>query len=164
MPFYLDGVDVVPELAGCRSALIVVCRFCPAASMAMRKDRPYLELFHGFPDTGAYEEYIDDMRTGLEREGLEVGVFRGGLVNFIICAWTEGQRGRLLEKARRYEAVVVLGCDAALDGVRGILETTGCRVVHGMESEGVFDAIPRFRRPGEIRLDLVAVTPMTRAE
>ena len=36
MPMYLKDVDVVPEVAKFQSALIVLCRFCPAASLAMR--------------------------------------------------------------------------------------------------------------------------------
>jgi len=40
MPIYLKDVDVVPEVSKFQSALIVLCRFCPAASLAMRKDKP----------------------------------------------------------------------------------------------------------------------------
>ena len=40
MPFYLREVDVIPEVSKFRSALIVLCRFCPAASFSLS-----LELF-----------------------------------------------------------------------------------------------------------------------
>ena len=46
MPIYLKDVDVIPKAAKFKSALIVLCRFCPAASLAMRKDKPYIEFFH----------------------------------------------------------------------------------------------------------------------
>ncbi len=36
MPFLLEDRDVTGELAGAQSALIVPCRFCPAASLAVR--------------------------------------------------------------------------------------------------------------------------------
>ena len=45
MPLYLKDVDVVPEVAKFQSALIVLCRFCPAASLAMRKDKLTLSSF-----------------------------------------------------------------------------------------------------------------------
>ena len=59
MPIYLDKADVVPELAGFPSVLIVPCRFCPAASMAIRTNEPYIELFRSFPKTDADERLID---------------------------------------------------------------------------------------------------------
>jgi hypothetical protein len=47
MPIYLKDVDVVPEVAKFKSALIILCRFCPAASLAVRNDKP-LYVFRGF--------------------------------------------------------------------------------------------------------------------
>ena len=83
-------------------------------------------------------------------------------MNFIICMWTSGQRKRLLERTRQYEAVVVLGCDVAFDTVCDILESTDCQVFHGMECEAVLDATPRFHLPANISLDMVRVTPLAR--
>ena len=40
MPIYLKDVDVVAEVAKFQSALIVPCRFCPAASLAVRNNKP----------------------------------------------------------------------------------------------------------------------------
>lgn len=160
MPFYLKEVDVVPEVSKFKSALIVICRFCPAASLAMRNDRPYIEFFRRFLKTETYERYIESMRTRLEKEGLTTGVFQGNLLNFIVCMWTSGQKARLSEQAHKYEAVVVMGCESAYEYVREIVKGTECRVFQGMESEGVFCAVPKFRWPCTISLELSSVTPL----
>lgn len=55
MPFYLEVTDVVPEVANFKSVLIVPCRFCPAASMAVRSDEPYIEFPRRGLKTASYE-------------------------------------------------------------------------------------------------------------
>jgi len=35
MPFYLKELDIVPRVAGLLSVLIMPCRLCPAASLAV---------------------------------------------------------------------------------------------------------------------------------
>ncbi len=160
MPFYLKNVDVVPEVAKFQSALIVLCRFCPAASLAVRKDQPYIEFFRRFIKTGSYEQHINDTQSRLEKEGLKTSVFKGNLLNFIICLWTSGQRKKLLKHAHQYEAVVVMGCEAAYEDVCDIIKSTDCQVFHGMESEGVLNAIPKFKLPCNISLEKFSVTPI----
>ncbi len=164
MPFYLKEVDVVPEVVKFQSALIVLCRFCPAASLAVRKDQPYIEFFRRFIKTESYEQHINDMQFRLEKEGLKTSVFKGNLLpvplNFIICMWTSGQRKKLLKHAHQYEAVVVMGCEAAYESVCNIIKSTDCQVFHGMESEGLLDAIPKFHWPFNISLELSSVTPI----
>lgn len=160
MPFYLKAVDVVPEVAKFQSALLVLCRFCPAASLAVRKQQPYIEFFRRFLKTESYEQLINNMQSRLEKEGLKTSVFKGNLLNFIICLWTSGQRKKLLKHAHQYEAVVVMGCEAAYGDVCDIIKSTDCQVFHGMESEGVLNAIPKFHLPFNISLELNSVTPM----
>lgn len=164
MPFYLKHLNVAPEVAAFRSALIVVCRFCPAASVALKHDQPYLRLFRNFINTACYEEYINDVKAGLEQEGLRTGVFKGNMLrspfNFIICMWSSWQRRQLSQRAHDYEAVVVLGCEAAYETVCDILKSTHCRVFRGMESEGVFSVTPKYHWPASITLSLERVTPM----
>ena len=127
MPIYLKDVDVVPEVAKFKSALIVLCRFCPAASLAMRKDKPYIELFRRFLKTESYEHLINKMQSHLEKKGLKTDVFKGHLLpmplNFIICFWNSGQREKLLKHARQYEAVIVMGCEAAYQSLCEILKS-----------------------------------------
>jgi len=132
MPIYLKDVDVVPEVAKFKSALIVLCRFCPAASLAMRKDKPYIEFFRRFLKTESYEQLINNMQSRLDKEGLKTDVFKGSLLpmplNFIICFWNSGQREKLLKHARQYEAIVVMGCEAAYQSVCKILKSTDCQI------------------------------------
>ena len=164
MPIYLKDVDVVPEVAKFKSALIVLCRFCPAASLAMREDTPYIEFFRRFLKTESYERLINNMQSRLEKEGLKTNVFKGNLLpmplNYIICFWNSGQRKKLLKYAQQYEAIVVMGCEAAYQSVCEILKSTDCQIFAGMESEGVFEAIPKFRLPFNISLELSNVIPI----
>jgi hypothetical protein len=48
MPFHLKDRDISSDIAGVHSALIVPCRFCPAASLAVRQKKPYIALFRRF--------------------------------------------------------------------------------------------------------------------
>lgn len=58
-----------------RSALIVPCRVCPAASLAIREGQPYLELFRKFLRTPVYESHIQKLKTRLETERIRIQVF-----------------------------------------------------------------------------------------
>lgn len=160
MPFYLKEVDVVPEISRFQSALIVICRFCPAASMAMRNNQPYIELFRRFLRTESFEQHIEDLQSRLEKEGVRTDLFQGNLLNFMTCMWTLRQQEKLSERAREYDVAVVMGCESAYENVCDKVKSTGCRVIQGMESEGVFSAIPKFRLPFNISLELLRVTQM----
>ena len=160
MPIYLKEVDVIDEVAKFKSALIVVCRFCPAASLAVRKDKPYLEFFRRLLKTEPYEALIDNMQSRLKKEGLKTGVFKGNLLNYLICLWTSGWRKKFAKQASQFEAVVVMGCESAYESVQEILQWTNCQVFHGMESEGVLNAIPKVHWPLNITMEKYKVTPM----
>ena len=82
MPFYLKEVDIVPEVSKFKSALIVLCRFCPAASFSLRKQKPFIELFRRLLKNEAYDQHISQMRTRLEKEGLKTDVFQGAFSIF----------------------------------------------------------------------------------
>ena len=45
MPLYLNELDVVPEVEGAKSVLIVPCRMCPATSLSLRNNKPLFEFF-----------------------------------------------------------------------------------------------------------------------
>jgi hypothetical protein len=160
MPIYLKDVDVVPEVAKFQSALILPCRFCPAASLAVRNDKPYIEFFRRLLKTEPYEELIDNIQSRLEKEGVKTSVFKGNLLNYLICLWTSGGRKKFLEHARQFESVVVMGCESAYESVQEILKSTNCQVFQGMESEGVLNAIPKVHLPFNISLEKFKVTPM----
>ena len=160
MPTYLKDVDVVPEVAKFQSALIVVCRFCPAASLAVRNDKPYIEFFRRLLKTQPYEELIDNMQSRLKKEGLKTSVFKGNLLNYLICLWTSGGRKKFVKHASQFNAVIVMGCESAYESVQEMLEWTNCQVFPGMESEGVLNAIPKVHLPFNISLEKFKVTPM----
>jgi hypothetical protein len=160
MPIYLKDVDVVAEVENFKSVLIVLCRFCPAASLAVRNGKPYIEFFRRLLKTEPYEELIDGMQSRLRKEGIKTGIFKGNLLNYLICLWTSGGRKKLIKHASRFEAVVVMGCESAYESVQKILKKTNCQVFHGMESEGVLNAIPKVHLPFTISLEKFKVTPM----
>jgi hypothetical protein len=160
MPIYLKEVDVVPEVAKFQSALIVPCRFCPAASLAVRKKQPFIELFRRLLKTKCYEDLIKNMQLLLEKEGVKTRVFRSSVINYVLCMWNSRKRNKLLKLASKYEAVVVMGCESAYESVCNILRSTDCKIFHGMESEGVLVLSPKFDWPCNISFELLSVTQM----
>lgn len=160
MPFHLKDRDFSADLAGIHSVLIVPCRFCPAASLAVREDKPYIQLFRNFLRTPSYESYIQALRSRLEGEGIRTEIFDSKLPHqFVVCMWTSGRRKDLARQAARYDAVMVLGCDAAVETVRSCLPTN-CRVLPAMEVEGIMSVMPSFRLPFTISLEVSGVTPV----
>jgi len=159
MPFYLKERDISSDIAAVRSALIVPCRFCPAASLAVTQRKPYMEPFGHLLRTPSYEEYIQALKSRLERAGIRSDVFDSKLPHqFVMCMWTSRRRKELARQALGYEAVIVLGCDAAVETVRSCLRSIGCRVIPGMEVEGVMNVIPTVHFPLKISLEVNGVT------
>ncbi len=160
MPFYLKAIDDISEVARFKSVLIVPCRFCPAASMAVRKNEPYLKIFSRFLKTASYEQLIENMVSNLEKKGVKTNVFRSYLIHqFVLCMWTSKRREMLRKHANRYEAVLVMGCEAAVQIVNDTVKTNSCKVLQGMESEGIMCVKPGFKLPCNISLELDSVTP-----
>ncbi len=159
MPFYLKDRDISSDIAKIHSVLIVPCRFCPAASLAVREDKPYLEPFRKFFRTPSYESYIRVLKSRLESEGIRTGVFDSKLPHqFVLCMWTSGRRKELARHAVGYDALIVLGCDAAVETARSCTKSNDCRVIPGMEAEGIMNVIPNFQFPFNIRLQVSNVT------
>lgn len=160
MPFYLKNVDVIPELVGFKSVLIVPCRFCPAASMAVSTKELYIELFSSLLKTASYEQFLKTLKFDLEKQGVKTGVFKSNLFHqFVLCAWTSKRRKELLEHANKYDALVVLGCEAAVQTVQDAVKSTSCQVFQGMKTEGLMSIKPRFHLPCNISLELDSITP-----
>jgi len=165
MPFYLRKTEVVPQLRGVRSALIVPCRFCPAASAAVREEKPYLEVFRRVLRTGAYEADIRALERRLRAAGVSTAVFESRLLHqFVACMWTSRRRAHLARRAARVDALIVLGCDAMVETVRESVRETGCRVIQGMEIEGLMNVLPRVTFPLKLSLELHGITPMGKIE
>lgn len=160
MPFYLREREVVDEVSGDESVLIVVCRFCPAASMAARYGLPYLEPMRRGLTTRCFEEHVADLRSRLGRQGCRTTVLRGHLRNFVVCMWSAGQKRKLRRLAAEHDAVVVMGCKGALESVTRILGSLPCRIIPGMEDEAVLSVTPRLGFPLRITLDCFHLTPV----
>ena len=161
MPFYLKARDLSTDTAALDSVLIVPCRFCPAASFAVREGKSFIEPFRSFLRTPAYESHIRALRSRLESRGIKTDVFDSKLPHqFVMCMWTSGRRQALAKRAVGYDALIVLGCDGAVETARSSTRTTGCRIIPGMEIEGIMNVIPSLQLPLKIRLDLNGVTPV----
>ncbi|MBW2439122.1 MAG: hypothetical protein JRH12_01495, partial [Deltaproteobacteria bacterium] len=114
MPVYLKDINEFQKLEKFASVLIVPCRFCPAASLALRKNEPYFEFFKKFLKTASYEEYINATRSDLGKKGVRADVFKSHWPHqFVVCMWTSRRRKKLMKRAMQYHALVVMGCEAA---------------------------------------------------
>ncbi len=158
MPFLLKDRDISSEISNVRSVLIVPCRFCPAASLAVREKKPYMELFKALGRTPVYEAYIRALKSRMQRAGIKAEVFTSRLPHHsVVCMWTSGRRRNLRRHASDYDAVVVLGCDAAMKTAEDSMRSTNCRVVAGMAVDGLMNIIPSFRFPGTVSLEVSSV-------
>ena len=165
MPFYLKESNVLPEVDGLQSVLLVPCRFCPAASLAVTEKKPYIELFRRFLRTGAYESHITTLKRRLEDRGIKTVVFDSKLPHqFTACMWTSARRRALARRAAEFEAVVVLGCDAMVEAVSESLGSTECRVIQGMRIEGLMNVLPTMSFPLNISLELNGMAAVNTTE
>jgi hypothetical protein len=161
MPFYLDETDVVPEVADCKSVLIVPCRFCPAASLSVISSEPYIDFPRRGLETPPYERLIEKIKRSIEEKGVRAGVLKSKLLHqFVLCMWTSKRRKKLMEMAEEYDAIVVMGCEGAVQTVREATKSTNCRVVPGMKNSGLMSIRPRFSLPCTISLELESVSPI----
>jgi hypothetical protein len=160
MPFYLEVEDVASKAVSFKSVLIVPCRFCPAASLAVGNKEPYIEFPRRSLKTASYERLLKAMKQDFEKRGIKASVFKSHwLHQFVLCMWTSKRRKQLLERAKKVEAVVVMGCEAAVETVRNSVESANCQVIQGMKSEGIMSIQPRLSLPCNISLELEGVTP-----
>jgi hypothetical protein len=161
MPVYLKDKSEFPELERFKSVLIVPCRFCPAASLAVRRNKPYFEFFRRFLKTASYEQLIETIKSNLEKKGVKTDVFKSKwLHQFVVCMWTSRRRKKLLERASEYEALVVMGCEAAVQTIHDSVKSTSCKVFQGMRSEGIMTVKPSFHLPCNISLELDNIIPL----
>ena len=159
MPLYLKTTNIAEQVGGLKSVLIVPCGFCPAASIAVQQDKPYFQPLRRLLKTEAYEDFIRDMKRQLAQKGLKTDVFSITLPHHMVaCMWTSGRRLKLAERAAQFEGVVVLGCDAAVETVRIALTGVDCRIIQGMESEGVMNVVPKVSFPFNISLVVKGLT------
>lgn len=154
MPIFLEPRDVIEDVKDFRSILIVSCPICPPMSLAMQKKRPFINLFKHGLKTGAFEEYVKSIREPLEQSGIRTDVYTTRAPSPLMCLWTEGQRRRLVERAKDHEAVLVLGCNSATNTVKDTLKESGCQVFQAMRMRAIANATMKFRFPMKVDLDM----------
>ena len=155
MPIFLEPQNDFSTLHHFKSVLIVPCPICPAVSLAIQQNKPYMEILRHFLATGALREHVASLKGDLKRHGIRTGIFTSYLPMPLMCLWSAGQRRRLRKRARGYEAVAVLGCDAATFNVASALEPLDCAVVQMMQVAGIVAAIPSFEGPLHLRLHTI---------
>ena len=88
-------------------------------------------------------------------------MFESKLIHqFVLCMWTEKRRKKLLKTANEYEALIVLGCEAAVNTVSDAVQSSSCKIFQGLETEGVMSILPKFHFPANIYLEIQSLTPM----
>jgi hypothetical protein len=163
MPIHFNDLDVVSQAKGLATALIVPCNMCPAATVAVRNDKPFMQLFRSFLKSAPFEQYIREMQSRLQENGVSSEVFRSNLYHqWFMCMWTSGRRKRLQKISNHYEAVIVLGCDSATETVRDSVKSSDCKVIEGMKVAGIMNAKLSFHFPGNISLEDCRVIPISR--
>lgn len=161
MPFHLETIKDISKFSQFKSVLIIPCRFCPAASFSVSNNEPYIEPFRKFLKTDSYERYIKYLKSKFEEKGIKTDVFKSRIIHqFVLCMWTSRRRKKLLERAKKYEALIVLGCEAAVQTIRNAVKSTSCKVYQGLETKGVMSIQPRFNLAGKIFLELESLTPL----
>ena len=162
MPIHFNDLDVVSEVAGLSSALIVPCNMCPAVTVAVREQKPFLQLFKGFMKSAPFHEYIRALQCRLKEKGITSKVFRSRLYHhWFMCMWTSGKRKKLQKCAKQYDAVIVLGCESATETVRSVVKSEDCKVIEGMKVTGIMNAELRFRLPGNISFENCKTVPIS---
>jgi hypothetical protein len=163
MPIHLDDLDVSSQVAGLRSALIVPCNMCPAVTVAVKEGEPLIRFFRNFLKSAPFERHIRKLQSRLEEEGLETAVFRSDIPHqWFACMWTWARRKKLRERAKQFDAVIVLGCDTAVKSVRDAVLETGCKVIEGMEVTSFMNAKLRFQWPCNISFEDCQLVPISR--
>jgi len=162
MPIHLDDVDVVSEVAGLRSALIVPCNMCPAVTVAAREKKPFLRLYRNLLKSAPFERHIKALQSRLREEGLSTKVFESNLPHqWFMCMWTSSRRRKLQRQAAQHQAVIVFGCESATETVRQAVRSADCKVIEGMAVTGIMNAKLTFRLPGNLCFEDCKVVPLS---
>ena len=162
MPIHFNDLDVVAAAGGLKSALIVPCNMCPAATVAVREGKPFMQFFRSLLKSLPFEQYIRDLQSRLREQGVDTKVFKSNLYHqWFMCMWTSGQRKKLQAAAKHHEAVIVLGCESATETVRDSIKSSGCKVIEGMEVTGIMNATLRFHLPCNVSFENCRTIPIS---
>jgi len=162
MPIHFKDFDVVPEVAGLRSALIVPCNMCPAVTVSIREKKPFMQPLRSLLKSLPFEQYLKKLQSRLREQGVNAEIFRSTLYHhWFMCMWTSAQRKKLQKAAEKYEAVIVLGCESATETVEDSVKSTGCKVIEGMKVSGIMNATLRLHLPCNISFDDCRIVPIS---
>ena len=154
MPLHLEDVDIISEVEGLNSALIVPCNMCAAATVAINEEKPFLQLFKNFLTSAPFDQHIKRLQSRLKEKGVTSTVFKSNLPHqWFLCMCTQGRRRKLQECTKQYDSAIVLGCDSAFETVRDAAKTNDCKVIEGMKIGGIANATLKFRLPGNISFE-----------
>jgi hypothetical protein len=162
MPIHFNDLDVISEVAGLRSALIVPCYMCPAVTVAMREKKPFIQFFRNFLKCAPFKEYLTTLQSRLKEHGVKTKVFESiPSHEWFMCMWTSGKRRKMQKCAEQYDAVIVLGCASATETVSDAVKSTDCKVIDGMEVAGIMNAQMRFHLPGNVSFENCKTVPIS---
>lgn len=161
MPIHFHDIDFAPEVSGLKSALIVPCIMCPAVTVAIREQKPLMRFLRSPFKSAPFEQYLDSLQARLLEKGVHSDIFKSRLYqNWFLCMWSAGRRRKLQARAKNYEAVIVLGCDSAVETVRDAVHSAGCKVIEAMEVGGLTNAKLKFGFPDKVSFEGVKIVPM----
>ena len=91
MPIHFEDLDIMPEVSGLKSALIVPCIMCPATTLAIRDKKPVMQIFRSLVTSAPLEQYIKDLQSRLIEKGLKTKVFKSYLYQqWFLCMRSAG--------------------------------------------------------------------------
>jgi hypothetical protein len=162
MPIHFNDLDVVSEVTGLDSALIVPCNMCPAVTVAVREMEPFIQFFRNFLKSGPFEQYLRALQSRLKEKGVSTTVFKSYFPHqWFICMWTLKKRKKLMKCSKQYDAVIVLGCESATETVRDAVKSDDCKLIEGMEFTGIMNAQLRFQLPGNVSFHNCKIVPIS---
>lgn len=163
MPIHFEDVDVVTEVEGLKSVLIVPCNMCAAVTVAVREDKPFLQLFSKFLKSPPFDRYLTELISRLGEKGVKAEVFKCDIPHqWFLCLCSSGRHIKLRKAAEKHDAAVVMGCDSAVRTVDEALQAAGVKVIPGMEMTGIMNAKPRINLAGHIIFKDCQVVPTAR--
>ncbi len=161
MPIHLIESDILSEVEGLGTTLIVSCNMCAGASLAMRDQTGFLQLFRGSLKSPPLQRHLRKLKSQLRERGVKSRIFRGGVIQqFFLCLWTTRQRRKLRKRALQYDGVIVLGCDSALETVRNAVKGTDCHVIKGMDVAGIMNTKPKCHFTGNLSFESSRIIPI----
>ena len=162
MPIHFDDLDVLSEVSGLRSVLIVPCNMCPAVTIAIREKKPFLQLFRSFLKSAPFDRYIKSLQSRLKEKGIDSKIYGSNFIHqWFMCMWSSGHRKKLQRYVKSCDAVIVLGCDSATQTVRDLVNPTEVKVIEGMKVSGIMNAELRFHLPGNISFKDCKIIPIS---